>query len=206
MDATRAPIIASDTIPAAGIFAASLKCFNASTYARVGDLLSVSITRARREELVILWNGPTLVKINAHKPPIIGSKQEAMNDETSYPPSSSAELAAPPAHNTRVDKTPITGHTLLISVVKSSVRFPMVRPNVKGTRTKEATDFNTAMLSTETTVPNSHFVKKGVATTPTSVDVSVHIMLNATSPPAIIVNRLDAWPPKTHPSKTIPEV
>ena len=79
---------------------------------------------------------------------MIGSKQEAKTDKASYPPNSNAEFAAPPAHNTRVDKTPITGYTQLILVVKSSARFPMVRPIVNGTRTKEATDFNTAMLST----------------------------------------------------------
>jgi hypothetical protein len=46
----RAPMTASETMPAAGMLAANgPKCVCANTYARVGDLLKVSMTRVRLE-------------------------------------------------------------------------------------------------------------------------------------------------------------
>mmetsp|Transcript_6101 Transcript_6101/g.10832 ORF Transcript_6101/g.10832 Transcript_6101/m.10832 type:complete len:222 (-) Transcript_6101:237-902(-) len=79
-------------------------------------------------------------------------------------------------------------------------------PKTSGINTSDATDFSTAIPFTTTTQFNNHWIRMGVAKTPNNVVVKVHTMDRATSPPAKSVNKLDACPPLTEPSNTIPAV
>jgi len=186
------------------------KCFRASIYARVGDFDSVSTTRVR---FVRSFIPSPLVIYKVMTPPSADKRQDGMKTEVQcdnlVPVVTRAEVVKaefddPPATRTSVERTPIVGRngdTFLMSLGNILAKADPVN---NGTKTKDAIDSSTPRPLTSTVQPKRSCIRKGVANTPKSVVEMVHTTDNATSPPAIKLNKFDAWPPLTQPSKTSP--
>lgn len=234
VDATRAPITASVTMAAPGIVAtepSEPKCFRAKMYANVGDLESVSTTRVR---LVRSSNcNAYLVIQNAIAPPSTDSRHDGTRTDANDVPcvatvtilmraadvdvavvvavavvdNDTIEFEEPPATRTSVERTPMVGkkrETFWVNTDVSWKILEMADPANNGTSTIDKMDVRTPLPSTATEQPRRSCTRKGVATTPKSVVEMVQITDRATSPPAINVNKLDAWPPLTEPNNINP--
>jgi len=139
------PMTAKEIIPAAGTVAADgPKCFRAKTYASVGLLLNVSITSVRLElsfadVVVSVWSDDLDIR-NASPPPKMGSKQDPIILPVSIP-KEKEEVAAPPATNISVDRTPNMGQNGLIRLsTNRGAYLPATRPHRSGNRMRFATD------------------------------------------------------------------
>ena len=190
IDATSAPNIAKDTIPADGTVAvAASKCFRDMTYATVGDLESTSTTRVRFAFSSVLTKLP---KARASAPPIIGSNTEhaTAGFHMVDPKSDSAELAAPPAHRIIMETIPSFAVGILCDISGNSPLKAI--PAQSGAKTSLAVDVNTAIPFMGTDLPNKYAITNGVAATPRMVVDSVHTTDNETLPPARNAKRFDA--------------
>lgn len=121
-------------------------------------------------------------------------------------PVESAEFAAPPATNIKVDRTPTMGQNGRILRAIPPNNDPVPKPPKSGRRTRPATERSIDTPSTATTVCNNCRIKSGVIITPKTVVERVQTTDRATSPPANNVNKLEACPPLTEPRSTIPAV
>ena len=114
-------------------------------------------------------------------------------------------LDAPPMTRIKVANTPRVGKIGEITfIVLGDSNLPRLRPEIRGNKTRDATDRKTPCTSTRTDSPSNTLARRGVAITPRSVVESVQITDIATSPPAIRVNKLDAWPPLTQDNSNRP--
>lgn len=201
-EATNAPITANETIAAAGMTAlCESKCFLANTYAKVGDLLNVSITNARLDFSLILL---LLVKANATPPPTIGRRHDAIMDEICVTANDAAVLLAPPATKINVAITPSGGHQGTILDTIFGMNLPQLNPTTRGHNDNFVIDSSTSRTFIGIELPSNNWISMGVAITPSIVVVKVHTTDKATSPPESKVNKFDAWPPLTDPSKMMP--
>ena len=202
IDATNAPKIANDTMPADGTTAAAApKCPRATTYATVGDLESTSTTNVRFDVSSILNK---FAKTRATAPPIIGSNTEhaTAGFHIVEAKSESAELAAPPAHRIIMATIPSFAVGSFLDIPGNSPLKAM--PAQSGAKTSLAVDINTAIPFMGMLLPNSNPTTNGVATTPRMVVDNVHTTDRETLPPASSAKRLDACPPPTDPKMIVP--
>ena len=98
-----------------------------------------------------------------------GSRHDARTLTLSTP---NAELAAPPATSINVDITPTIGEKGLILWTNLGAYLPRLSPHTRGSNTRLATDWRTAIPSTTTIHCSSQLINIGVAKTPNKVVVS----------------------------------
>lgn len=77
-------------------------------------------------------------------------------------------------------------------------------PRKMGANTTWKVDFTMPMASIGTTAPSTNLQISGVMKMQPNVVEVVIKTLRATSPPAMSVHRLDAWPPLMEPTSTMP--
>ena len=161
MEANRAPNIANVTIETAGIAdAVDPKCFLAITYARVGDLETVSTTNVRLDRSSIFTYFATS---HANPPPKTDNKQDGSRtstivDDIDDDDSKMEELDAPPATRTSVASTPIVGR-IVEKVLNNALGMsrPRQRPDTNGVKTRETTENKTPFPSTTTSLHPSKY-------------------------------------------------
>mmetsp|Transcript_26465 Transcript_26465/g.63142 ORF Transcript_26465/g.63142 Transcript_26465/m.63142 type:complete len:218 (+) Transcript_26465:324-977(+) len=177
------------------------KCNEARRKPKAEDFIEVSMATVRH----VLSSKPQIcVAKKPSKPPKRCRARHASCNGIPAPLMGAAQPATEAPTSNTVEITPITGVYGVTALQNLGTRVLQPTPKKMGAKTTWKVETTIPMASTGTTAPKTTLQINGVMTMQPKVVEVVMRTLRATSPPAIKVQRFDAWPPLMDPTKTRP--
>mmetsp|Transcript_66946 Transcript_66946/g.81999 ORF Transcript_66946/g.81999 Transcript_66946/m.81999 type:complete len:218 (+) Transcript_66946:150-803(+) len=177
------------------------KCKEAKRKPKALDFIAVSIATVRQ---VRSLKPAAFVAKKPSKPPKRCKAQQAPCKGRPAPLMGSAHLATDAPTKSTVEITPTTGVKGVTALQKLGARVLKPTPKKMGAKTTWKVETTMPPASTGTTAPKTNLQIKGVMKMQPRVVLVVIRTLKATSPPAINVQRFEAWPPLMEPTSTKP--